>query len=185
MFQRLNLPYFNDKQAHVTLDDFKVAVFVCALTNKQFKDLIDESPYELLSWQNIKTLGYARYYTKKHSVLSYQVRRWSNELEKSIKKSKTFNLVYEISKFNSYLATIKNEPNILPTDNASSSKGSEAPWALSLKDVLMNKYKDESVVLDMPIAQAFWEFYKYAETQGSAEFFDLEDLEAQGLITKI
>ncbi len=180
IFQRLDLPYFNDKQAPVTMDDLIIATFICSLTYEQFFNLTKEAPYEWYSWENIKSFGYARYYTKKNSVLSYQVRQWSKAVSKAVKKSKDFDLHYEISKFNSYMATIQNEPEILMNDSDSKAP-SESPWVLSLLNILMKQYSFEDAV-EMPVAKAFWEFYKYAEEQGNVEFFNSKKLEAQGLI---
>jgi len=178
-FQRLGLPYFNNTEEKVTFNDFITAVFICAMTYKQFNDLVNAPRYKMFEWENIKSFGRARKYTP----LEWQVYKWSKVIEKNLCNVKSFNLYYEISKFNNYLNTIKNEPNIMPGDNASSKK-SEAPWILSIITVLtgeLNYSFDEAV--EMPVAKAMWEFYKYAESQGSVEFFNVEELEANNLIT--
>lgn len=182
IFQRLGLPYFNDAKTEVDFYDFITAVFICALTYEEFQNLVNEHPYKLTSWENIKSLGKAH----RLSPLAYQVHKWSKEISKAIKVSKDFNLFVEIEKFNKYLSCINNEPDIIASDSNGNKNNSGAPWTLGLITVLTgNLGYTFNEVVEMPIAKAIWEFYKYAESQGNVEFFDMEELEAQGLITKL
>ncbi len=185
IFQRLGLPYFNESATAIEFQDFLVGTFVCSLTYEEFDTLVKQSPYKLFDKESIKTFFRAYFYSKRNGALSYNVNKWSRTLHKVLKSTKGFNLFEEIAKFNSYLDINQNKPFILPGDNASN-KASDAPWVLSVITVLTGElgYSFKEAV-NIPVGKALWEFFKYAESQGSVELCDIGKLEANNLITRI
>lgn len=183
-FQREGLPYFSEEGTTVSFPDFLTSVFICSLTYTELQALKNEKPYTFWSVYNFKHLFKPWYFTKyKGTPLMYQVYQWSMNFKKSI--GKDFTLHEEMVKFNKYLETAKNEPNVLTNTDRDTSP-SNAPWVLGIKNVLTAEVGlNELTVMEMPYSKCIWEFFKYVESQGGVEFFKVEEVLASGMITKL
>lgn len=95
--------------------------------------------------------------------------RWRRKFRK-----KKFNLLTEFTMFRAYIAQGIKIPHVYE-GNKNNSKESGAHWTQNILNALTEKHKDETTVMNMPLAKALADYFKGMEDNGALDLMSDED----------
>lgn len=169
MMTRFGCAYASDTETTIGLDDLVTGALICSMTFEECNAFFDLPKIEFFSLRNFRSLGRAWYLSKKLGPTGYEIRLWGEEFTKQVKKSQTFNILSEAQRFQRYILASSEMPHYYDGDNKTD-KPSGAHWSIGLHSFLLTRYS-ESEAMNLPIKQAFMEYCKWAEEQGTIELF--------------
>lgn len=151
------------------IHDFFLAVIICSMT---YEENVEAWNYDRIKIRR-EIFGF-EYFTK--SQLSRFLVKWNRKLERAF-NSGEINALKELCKFKDYCESAFVFPKFVE-GTAENNTRSGASWSQSLYTVLVKELNyTPSEALNLPLAQGFFEWCKYAENNGIIELVSDRELE--------
>lgn len=177
------------EEVNVGIDDLLLALSICSRTEEEFNHCYTKNEielyakwYEFFSWTSpfrkkipfyevpskspFKRL-YQRYFPKSY------LGKWGKQVRKQIKHDKDFNILSKFDLFNKYRADATKAPKVWEKKGQGKVSGgkSGSHWVQAVLLTLMAEggYTKKEA-LELPLSQAFYDFYKFLERNGAIEF---------------
>ena len=166
-----NIVYGNDEVTSGGIADLITAIVICSLTYEEFVTATRE---------NLITVYVQKHCFSKEMVLkTMDFTKWLKGIGKQLRKqAKQVNLLTESNRFNHYLEEGIQEPAYWQEENYGKGERSGCHWTQLLHDTLLSKGFTESCVMNMPLTEAWFHYFKLGE-EGKVKLKTDEELEQQ------
>jgi hypothetical protein len=186
--------YANDEITNVDIIDLLIGLIICSKTYEQGIDFFNQEPIPFFSFRNFKSflsyvsfvkMGKCKYIpkingtaygvSKRNGGAFYEISKYGRFVV-TLSNNNKINLPQSFSLFSKYLEDGRKMPFYWTTRDDEKASGSH--WSLSLFNVLVGKLGySSSDALNIPLSKAFYEYAKYAESEGAIELFENEEEE--------
>jgi hypothetical protein len=138
------------------IDDLILGISICSRTFDEFVSFIGDEK-EFKRW----------------------TKQWGLAIRKQIKKTKNFELFSKFSLFKEYLKSGIVKVNFWELEESDVSEQSGTHWTHSVLNVLTSELGyTQSEALNVPVARALQDYYRYLEKNGAITIMSDEDMEA-------
>ena len=147
---------FAEEDSNITggFDDILLAIAICSRNYEQFLEWID-SKEEFDSWCT----------------------EWGMQMHKALKKN-SINVLEHIDQFRLYMRDSIMIPKVWNNKDSEAETRSGSHWSQNIYTVLVSKLGySQTEALNIPLSQAFYDFYKYLENEGVVTFMEEWELE--------
>lgn len=197
LMKRFGSNYASDEEAQVDIIDLLIGIIVCSKTFEEGIAFFNQAPIPFFSWRNIKSLfSYFSFVkikkdgfslirnrsawgiSRKHGGAYYEINKYGRFVCKLANKNK-INIMTSFRTFQRYLEDGRKMP--LYWENHSDPNGNgraKSHWSINVYNVLVSKLNyTPSDAYNLPLSKAFYEYAKYAESEGSIELFSDDEEE--------
>lgn len=155
-----------DEARNATIEDLILGLVICSQTYEDASRLLD-------SMDDPPLFGLMKNRAQR------QMHRWGKQVRRAVRKDKEFSIYERFGMFQDYIRQGVKMPRFWILKEESSS--ATAPWYQNVKLALMSQLGySESSALNLPLQQAFLDYFRHAEASGTIRLYsdaenELED----------
>ncbi len=171
LLQRFNCGFVSDKPTLGGIDDLILGCCVCSMTYEEFLDAITDDKLFYT-----KESVFTKKSIRKEISFKKWLKKWAKSVEKDIYSSKEFNLYEKIQLFKNYINSGVKAPYYYEGERFDNVGESGGHWTQAILLVLTGELGfTHSQALNLPMAEVFVHYFKYAENNGIITLMNEEE----------